>query len=793
MSFEYKTCENCGNTLAYCSCSKNPESIKEITYEIKNLDCINCSQKLEDKLNTLPAVLNCNISFPNKKLKLKAANQEELIPEIEQICKEIEPDVEIINNNYKTIFLNINGLDCANCAKKVENALNNSSSSINANLNFTSGTLIISDINPINKLNQYQSIIDSVEDGVEIKLKQRKKEEKVETKILNTDLIQIILGTLIFSLSWLLESYFSPNLELILQLFAYIILGGEVLIKAFKNILKGDFFDENFLMSIATIGAFLLGDYHEGVGVMLFYRIGEYFQDYAVNKSRKQIIDAIDMRPETALLLIEGSYKEVPIEAVKLNDTILVRPGDRIPLDGEILKGESRLDTSPITGEFVPRKVKKGEEVLSGCINQDGQLEILVKKDYSESLVTKILDSVENAAANKPKIDKFITRFSKIYTPIVLLIALVVAIVPSLITGNWYHWLYTAISFLVISCPCALVLSVPLAYFCGIGAASKLGILFKSGLAIEAINNLKIITFDKTGTLTKGDFKVQSIESKKISPNELLKIAGMCEYSSTHPIAQSIRKELNNRKLILEKPENIKEIPGKGIKVKENDHTYLCGNKKLLEENNIIVPENSDYGTIVYLADNDNYLGKIIISDTIKNEAKGLIKKLKSLNMRTAMLTGDNTENASHLSSNLNIDEFKANLLPDQKLSELNNLRNQYGDIMFIGDGINDSPVLAGANIGAAMGKGSDAAIEAADIVFMSEDLNAINTAYQIGKKTAKIAWQNVYLAIAVKAIILLIGLFGFANMWLAVFADTGVAILCILNSLRILYSFKNK
>ena len=577
----------------------------------------------------------------------------------------------------------------------------------------------------------------------------------------------------------------------ILYICAYLIFGYDVLLRAVKHIGQGKVFDENFLMTVATLGAFAINQYEEAVGVMLFYRIGEYFEHRAVEKSRGQIMEAVDMRPEVVNLLIGEDVRVIPAEEANVGDILLVRAGDRIPLDGVVIEGESLLDTSPVTGEPVPVKRSFGDEVISGCINTSGMLKIRVEKVLAESMVTKILDSVENAAASKPQLDRFITRFARIYTPFVVAVAVLTAVIPGFITGNWEYWTYTALTFLVISCPCALVLSVPLAFFSGIGAGSKYGILFKGGVTIEALKNVKAVVMDKTGTVTKGNFVVQKlVPVSGMEEDELLKLCASAELVSSHPIATSIVNAAKERELKLERPQTFEEIAGEGLVVEVSDGKILCGNKKLLErfEIDFSVREEDNYGTEVLVARAGKYLGQIIIDDTLKEDAVAAVTSLKKMNLTTAMLTGDAAESAQAVARAAGIDEVRAKLLPQDKLNELGRLRKQYGGVMFVGDGINDAPVLAGADVGAAMGSGADAAIEAADVVFMNSEMQAIPQAIALAKETTRIAWQNVFFALAIKIIIMAAGLAGYASMWAAVFADTGVSILCVLNSIRILY-----
>ena len=594
----------------------------------------------------------------------------------------------------------------------------------------------------------------------------------------------MILGGLLFLVGLITAQTGWSWVSFPVCLIAYILLGKEVIGTALRNMRSGNIFDENFLMSLATIGAFFIGEYPEAVGVMLFYRVGEYFEHKAVERSRNQIMAAVDLRPETVHLVEGTSVREIPAADARVGDLLLVRPGDRIPLDGTVIQGESRIDTAPITGEPVPVSVRKGSQVVSGCVNTVGQLTIRADKPLAESMVTRILDSVENAAASKPKIDRFITRFARIYTPIVVAAATLTAIVPSLVTGNWSYWVYTALTFLVMSCPCALVLSVPLAFFAGIGAGSKKGILFKGGQSMEAMNGIKAVVMDKTGTITKGDFKVQSI----VGGMPLLQLCASCEQQSTHPIAASIVAAAREQNLALLQPESLEELPGMGIRAQLDGSEILCGNRRLMEEFHISCPKATEAGTTILVAVDGSYRGYLVIDDTLKPGAEVAVRRLRSSGMDVVMLTGDAESAAKNVAGKVGIREVYAQLLPHQKLERLQSIREEKGAVMFVGDGINDAPVLAGADVGAAMGSGADAAIEAADVVFMTSDVEAVPQALEIARQTWQIAWQNVIFALAVKLIVMVLGLFGYASMWLAVFADSGVAMLCVLNSIRMLY-----
>ena len=595
---------------------------------------------------------------------------------------------------------------------------------------------------------------------------------------------QLILGVCAFGAAVILDMLGLGIGAMLGFVIAYVILGRNVIATAVKNLTKGHVFDENFLMSLATIGAFCIGEFPEAAGVMLFYRVGEYFEHKAVERSRSQIMAAVDLRPEVVQWMDGTEVKEIPAEKARVGDVLLVRPGDRIPLDGVVLSGESRIDTAPITGEPVPVSVRPGDSVTSGCVNTVGQLTIRVEKPLAESMVTRILDSVENAAASKPKIDRFITRFARIYTPIVCAVAAATAIIPSLVTGDWGYWVYTALTFLVMSCPCALVLSVPLAFFAGIGAGSKKGILFKGGQSMEAMAGIKAVVMDKTGTITKGDFKVQKI----MGGLPVLQICASCEMQSTHPIAESIVTAAKEKGLALEMPERMLELPGKGIHAVWQGGDVLCGSAKLLQERGVRVEEMIGGGTKVYVSVDGNFRGCIVIDDTIKPGAESAVRQLRSSGIEPVMLTGDAQDAARAVAGQVGIREVHAGLLPQQKLERLQAIRQEKGAAMFVGDGINDAPVLAGADVGAAMGSGADAAIEAADVVFMTSDVEAVPQALKIARDTWTIAWQNVVFALAVKFVVMILGLCGYASMWLAVFADSGVAMLCVLNSIRLLY-----
>ena len=536
-------------------------------------------------------------------------------------------------------------------------------------------------------------------------------------------------------------------------------------------------------MSLATLGAFAIGEYPEAVGIMLFYRVGEYFEHRAVERSRSQILAAVDLRPETVQRLVNDTPETLPAELVVVGDCLLVRPGDRIPVDGIVVSGESHIDTAPVTGEPMPVFVKAGDKVISGCVNREGQLVIRTTKTLEDSVATKILRSVESAAAGKPKIDRFITRFSRYYTPFVVGAAAVTAVVPSLITGQWNYWVYTALSFLVMSCPCALVLSVPLAFFAGIGKGSQQGILFKNGRSMEALADIQGVALDKTGTVTYGVFQVETVVGENV-----LFLCAACEQNSSHPIAQSIVKKALAEGLTLPKPTALNEYPGFGVEAVVAGKTVLCGSRALLEKFGVIPDVPEETGTRVYVALEGVYLGYLELADRVKPDAKAGIDGLKKLGLPVAMLTGDSADAADQVAEQVGISRVFSRLLPQEKLERLLSFRQEAGRVLFVGDGINDAPVLAGADVGAAMGSGTDAAIEAADVVFMTSEVSAIGKAIHLARQAKRKALQNVVFALGVKALVMILGLFGYASMWMAVFADSGVAMLCVLNSVATLY-----
>lgn len=692
--------------------------------------------------------------------------------------------------NKEELQLTLEGLNCANCARKIEEKVGRMEGVKESNLNFTTTTLNVKlekKVKEEHVINEIKKIVEALEPHVKVEKKIYGKATIKKAKF--TVKSTLIIGAVLYLFAVIGD--FQGTLGLILFGASYLLIGGEVVLTAIKNIAKGQVFDENFLMTVATIGAFTINQYPEAVAVMLFYEIGETIQGYAVNKSRSSISSLMDIRADYANLIINGKEERVSPETVKVEDVILVKPGEKVPLDGVVIEGESFIDTSVLTGESVPRKIVPNDEILSGGINTSGLLKVKVTKKFGESTVSRILEMVENAASKKADTEKFITKFAKVYTPIVVVLAILIAVIPSIFIKDalFSTWLYRALVFLVVSCPCALVVSVPLGFFAGIGGASKKGVLVKGSNYLELLKDLETVVFDKTGTLTEGVFSVTEINTNGIDKEKLIEVAAMAESFSNHPIAISIIKEYG-KEIDKEVIKAYKEILGRGIKAVINNEEVLVGNSKLMNEFNILYNEVDSIGTVVYCAINGEFKGSIVISDKIKeNAAEALINLKKAGVKKTVMLTGDNKKTAYKVGKKINIDEIHSELLPLDKVREVEELlkrSNKNGKLAFVGDGVNDAPVLARADIGIAMGGiGSDAAIEAADIVLMKDDINALVDAINISKKTNKILWQNIVFALGIKILVMVLGTFGIANMWTAVFADVGVTIIAIINSTR--------
>ncbi|MCE5330272.1 cadmium-translocating P-type ATPase [bacterium] len=691
----------------------------------------------------------------------------------------------------------LENLDCSNCALKIESELSKLDNVKKASVNFATKTLTI-ETRSFKQENTYlkiKNLVKNIEPDVEVyeKINQRiKTEDNIKNKKNIIEAVRIIIGAAIFITALIFK--FRIYLEFCLYLISYLLTGADVILKAFKNIIKGRIFNENSLMIIATSGAFAIKQFPEAAAVMLFYKIGEYIQNIAVNRSRKSIASLMDVRPEYANIKHGNDIRKIPADEVNIGDTILIKPGERVPLDGKIIKGNSNVDVSALTGESVPRDVHAGNKILSGFVNLNGVLIVRVTKKYNESTVSKILDMIENSSSKKAPTESFMAKFASYYTPFILGVAFFIAVLPPLIIKGavFSDWIYRALVLMVISCPCALMVSIPLGFFGGIGAASKNGIMIKGGNYLEALNYVEMVVFDKTGTLTKGIFKVAQINAKNnFSKKELLEFAAYGESFSNHPIASSILHEYG-KKINKELISDYEDIPGFGSRIKFKNNEIIIGNSKLMKRYGIKFIEEKTAGSVVYVAVDFHYAGYLIVSDEVKKNSKAAVKKIKDSGVKKiVMFTGDNKKIGELIGSELGIDEVYTELLPDQKVKEFETLEEQKSrnsKIIFVGDGVNDAPVLARADIGVAMGGlGSDAAIESADIVIMDDDPMKLVSAINIAKRTKRIVWENILMALGIKIVILTLGAFGAASMWEAVFADVGVTLLAVLNTLRVL------
>lgn len=711
-----------------------------------------------------------------------------------------EERTESVQSISEKVKYRIEGEFCANCSAKMERALSATEGYGETVINYVTKTIYL----PPSKVQEAQIIMEKIEPGIKLvelsggKRRSRISEEEATEKDLSKQLLRIAIATVLFVVGLIFTSRWHDTsyhfLEYLVFISAYILVGYEVLVKAIRNIIRGAVFDENFLMALATVGAIAIHQLPEAVGVMLFYAVGEYIEDRAVDRSRHSIQALLDIRPDSANLIHQLQIIKVAPEDVQVGQQIVVRPGEKVPLDGVVVNGTSYLDTSALTGESVPRKAEKDDTVLAGMINTTGALTVRVVREYADSSVQKILDLVENASARKAKTEKFITTFARYYTPGVVIVALGIAIIPTLMgMGSFNQWLYRALTILVISCPCALVISVPLGYFGGIGGASRHGILVKGANYLEALTQLKTVIFDKTGTLTQGVFEVIQVQpAEGFTEEHLIEIAAKAEAHSNHPIAQSIRKKYNGE-INSSQIEGYEEISGKGVLAKVEGLSVIAGRKSLLEERGIQLSNDlvEQEGTRVYLAVDGCYAGFVIISDQVRVGARETVQYLNQAGIKTVMLTGDHSSVAQSMAKRLGIQEFHADLLPEDKVSWLEKLLKEQetmkGKVAFVGDGINDAPVLTRADIGIAMGGlGSDAAIEAADVVFMEDQPTKLINALEISQFTKKIIWQNIVFALLIKLGFIIMGMFGLANMWEAVFADVGVALLAILNATRV-------
>ena len=726
--------------------------IMEHELHIINLDCANCGAKIEAAINRLEGVEKAVLNFPMKKLKVQGELSDELLTLMNETARAIEPEVEIVRGEKHHYHEHGRGHHHEHCHDHCECGHEH------------------------HHEHEHEHEHEHHHDHGE--------------KSLTAKLLPLAAGIVLFIAAIVCGHVFDiAPLSIGLYAAAYLVLGADILLATVKNVRRGNFFDENTLMTVATLGAFAIGEYAEAVGVVLFFSIGEMFEDFAVSRSRKAITEVAALKVAEADVLRDGDYVRVDSDEIVPGDIMRVKPGERIAADGIVEAGISWLDVSALNGEPEPVTVNPGDSVMSGSINTGEVLTVRATAPADESMISRIAKAVEDASSAKPKIDRFITRFARVYTPVVIAAAVLTAVIPSLITGDWSKWIHSALTFLVISCPCALVLSVPLAYFSGIGAASKLGILFKGGDSIEALGKVRAIAFDKTGTLTDGSFSVTEIKSfGRLSEKELLALCGSCEQISSHPVAVSIAERCRAEGIVLDIPDRAGETAGRGVSASIGGREVLCGNERLMEENGIAIPENfSCSGSIVYVAADGVAEGAVAVSDTLRKTSASAIAGLNRRGVATAMFTGDKQENAEAVGAQTGIGTVRGGLLPEGKLKELEKLRETYGPVMFVGDGINDGPVLAGADVGGAMQTGADLALEAADAIFMNSEPESVLRAKKIADKALRISWENIIFALAVKAAVLVLGLLGHPNMWFAVFADSGTAMLLVLNSIRIL------
>lgn len=799
----------------------------EYKYKLSGLDCANCTQKIEDRLNQEEHIENCTISFATGIMTFNS-EQDGIEKRVSEIISQMEPEVVMQNMSCNCqnhdhshvhqhhdddcdcghhhhddhchcghhhdhpampvrnidggIKLLIHGLDCANCALKVENEIKKQPFIEDAVINFSTETLVVKTTDSHDLVDKIQKAVDSVEEGVIVSLKKSEVKYTKPKLFVFKDNIELMEGIIIFVGAMMTSGWFS----VFLYIFAYLLIGYKVILKALKNLGRKDFLDENFLMCLATFGAIALQDYGEAIAVMLFYAIGEIFQGYAVNKTRNSISSLMNVKSDYANLQLEDEMIQVPPEDVQVGQTVVVKVGEKVPLDGVVIQGSSMLDTSSLTGESVPRLVETGDEILSGVVNLNEILYVKVTHPYEDSTVSRIIDLVENSASKKAQIEKFITRFARVYTPAVVFLAVLLLIVPmiALPDQSFYTWLYRACTFLVVSCPCALVISIPLGLYAGLGKASSAGILIKGGNYLELLKDVDTVVFDKTGTLTKGEFEVV-----EISDESLLEIGAYGEFMSNHPIAKSIVKAFG-KDIDSQRIADFKETAGMGIEVLIDDQHYYLGNQKYFDQLQVKTASPEKTGTIVYIARDHDYLGYIVVADVIKDTAISGISSLKDVKVKnTVMLTGDRQNVAEDIASKIGIDQVYSELLPQDKVYQLEKLLDKDSVVAYVGDGINDAPVLARADLGIAMGGvGSDVAIEAADMVLMTDDITMIAKAIRISRYTNFILKENVTFTLLIKIGVLLLTLFGYTNMWMGVFADVGVTLIAICNSMRILY-----
>ena len=784
--------------------SAGAHSVKRV-YTLQNVGCAHCAAKMEQRISELEGVEDCVLVFETKQLRVTGENPDALLPEIREICSSIESEAKVIAPKPKHYgkdgqrVYTLENLGCAHCAAKMQHQISQLDGIDDCVLVYETKQLRVKGDNPDALLPEIRKICSNIESDVKVIAPEEEKEEDN-----SHPLAEMLIGAALFVAGLLIPTM---AVKLVLLIAAYLLLGRHVLLTAVKNIGRGQVFDENFLMAVATVGAIAValyenGDYTEAIAVMLFYQIGELFQSYAVGKSRQNISELMDIRPDYANIEVDGKLTQVDPDEVAIGSVIVVQPGEKVPIDGVIVEGSSTLNTSALTGESVPRDAKCGDEIISGCINMSGVLKIKTTKEFGESTVSKILDLVENSSSKKSKSENFISKFAKYYTPAVCYSALALAILPPLVrilfmsaAPQWGIWIYRALTFLVISCPCALVISIPLSFFAGIGGASREGVLVKGSNYLETLSQTRYVVFDKTGTMTEGVFEVAGVYDNTLDRKKVLEYAALAESSSSHPISRSLQKAYG-KEIDRTRVTDVEEISGHGITAKVDGVSVAAGNYKLMKKLGLSYSETDKVGTIVHIAIDGSYEGYILISDKIKPTSAAAIKALKKAGIKgTIMLTGDSRTVADSVAAELGIDEVYSELLPGDKVAKVEELLARKGSkekLAFVGDGINDAPVLSRADIGIAMGAmGSDAAIEAADIVLMDDDPLKIAKAIKISRKCLRIVYENTYFAIGIKLICLVLGAVGIANMWLAIFADVGVMVIAVLNAIRALFVHK--
>ncbi len=808
-------CDVYGESLSTCQCTMPDEACIKKVYLLENLGSENSASRMEKKIKGLPGVKYASITFTTKQLRISADDPDALLPQIQAICSSVESGVKVVEREKspgstitKTYILE--NLDSTNTAVKIEQGVNKLPGIQSAKLSFPNKQLRVSAKNPDAHLQEIQVLCTQIEAAIIVVPKD---ESPKSEDILNMDtilpearqvkpsfhltddmksLLYIVCAAILLAVGASFKNGGQIVVGNTILVIAYVIVGMRVFIAAVRNVLKQNFLEANFMVTISSLCAFALNNAAAAVGIMVCYRIAEFVEHFVVKHTREKILENADLRSENVNLMIGEDVQKIPAEQANVGDIILVRPGERVPLDGVVINGESRLDLSPLTGDSTPVSVSYGDEILSGSLNTTGPLRIRVEKVLKESMVTKLLDEVEGSAASKPKFQESIEKFTKIFTPVMVLIAICIAILPSIATGHWAYYFRAGLTFLIISCPCSLLLSVPLAYFSAIGQGLKNGVLFKSEEAIESLGKIKAVVMDKTGTVTKGSLSIQDIvpADEEISADQLLIYAAESEMAASDPIAEGILKAAEEKGLSVERPSEAEKIDGCGVRAVLPDGVILCGNSKLMDKYSVSVPEDpkTGYDTEVFVAKDGMFIGYLTVTDPIKEDAKAAVSRMKDAGLTTVMLTGDSESSAQAAAAVAGIDEYHAGLLAQDKMSELINVKNANGTVMYVGDAVNNAQILAGAEVSAAMGDGADASLGTTDVVYMSSSMDAVPQSVSIAKQAHSIAWQNVILSMALKVIVMVLALVGGASLWLAAIAEAAATILCVLNGVRSLY-----